>query len=182
MSITGEINLNTPKTRNCIADFLTVVKGSTSETCQMGTGFNSLNESFGAQEESKGYINDQDKSQYVKGYERSFAYDCDLITSEKAIAALLEVGERGLTGTDAMFEYHRVDLFRPKATTAENKEFYARRFIVTAVAESAEGAGTETVATKGTLKSFGGMSEGWFDMSTKKFTADPTAASTAAYI
>lgn len=45
----------------------------------------------------------------------SYKLKMDPIQSSEAVMALYEVGRNHLTGADAMFEYVRVDLFRPLA-------------------------------------------------------------------
>ena len=169
------VTLTAPKQRYEIADYLKV--GDTYYL--MGAGFTSINESYGAQEDSKVYVNDKEQTTWLKSFQREFQYDYDLIVSEKAVVALREVGARGLTGTDAMFEYVKVDLFRPKSNDAENSSFYARHFIVSCVPDSEEGEGADTITNSGTLKTVGNMTEGWFDIKTNSFSADANAAATA---
>lgn len=166
--------LAAPRKRHEIADYLKV--GDT--YVLMGTGFTTINETYGAQEDGKVYVNDREQSTTVTSYQREFPYNCDLIDSQEAVAALREVGIRGLTGTEAMFEYVRVDLFHPKANQAANTEFYARHFIVSCIPDSEEGEGAETVTSTGSLKPFGGMEEGWFDIEDSTFTADTFAYGT----
>lgn len=177
MAIAKEgLNLTAPKKRHQIADYLKVGN----DYYLMGTGFTSINEQYGAQEDNKAYVNSKEQSTTLTSYQREFPYNCDLITSEEAVMALREVGERGLTGTDAMFEYIRVDLFLPKSSESNNEEFYARHFIVTAVPDGEEGEGTETITDTGTLKPFGEMTEGWFNIGeTKGFTENANAYTTA---
>lgn len=168
MAISSNVaNLAAPRKRHEIADYLKV----DSAYVLMGSGFTTINENYGAQEDSKVYVNDKEQSTTVDSYQREFPYNCDLIDSQDAVAALREVGERGLTGLDAMFEYVRVDLFQPRSTEANNKEFYARHFIVSCIPSGEEGEGAATITNSGSLKPFGGMTEGWFDVDTKTFTA-----------
>lgn len=173
-----DITLTAPKQRYDIADYLKVDDAY----CLMGAGFSTINENTGAQEDSKVYVNDKETTTWVKGYQREFPYECDLIASEDAVMALREVGQRGLTGTNAMFEYVRVDLFRPKSALESNADFYARHFIVSCVPDSEEGEGADTMTNSGTLKTVGGMTEGWFDVSANTFTKDNDAASTAVVV
>ena len=51
------------------------------------------------------------------GYETVFPFDSDLIKEEPAVIALYNVGRNHYTGSDAEFEYVRVELWEP----AENK-------------------------------------------------------------
>ena len=169
------VKLTAPKQRWEIADYLKVGD----EYCLMGSGFTSINETYGGQEDSKVYVNDKERTTCLKSFQREFPYNNGLIVSEKAVIALREVGERGLTGTAAMFEYIRVDLFMPKAAGDDNTEFYSRHFVVSCVPDSEEGEGAETVTGSGTLKTVGNMTEGWFNIQTPGFTADANAATTA---
>ena len=172
MAITGNgLNIAAPEKRHSIADYL-----KTGDTYHlMGTGFTTMNENYGAQEDGKVYVNDKEQSSTVTSYQREFPYNFDLIKSQAAVMALREVGERGLTGTDAMFEYVRVDLFLPQATGNDNTKYYARHFIVSAIPENEEGEGAATITGSGTLKPFGSMTEGWFDVTEKSFTEAATA-------
>jgi len=169
------VNMSAPEKRHQIADYIKIGNAYV----LMGLGFSSINESYGAQEDGKAYVNDSEQSSTVTSYQREFSYNCDLIKSEVAVMALLEVGKRGLTGTDAMFEYVRIDLYLPKTSEASNKQFYARYFVVSCIPDSEEGDGAEIVTSSGSLKPYGGMKEGWFDVSTKTFTEDSTAYATA---
>lgn len=169
------ITLAAPKQRYEIADYLKVG----GKYYLMGTGFTSINESSGAQEDSKTYVNDKETTTWLKGFQREFSYDNDLIISEVPVVALREVSLRGLTGTKAMFEYVRSDLFMPKAAAEDNTNFYARHFIVSAIPDSEEGEGADTITSSGKLKPIGSMTEGWFDMATMTFTEDSNAYETA---
>lgn len=177
MSIDGtKVKVAATKKRHEIADYLKVGN----KFCLMGIGFTSLNEKYGAQEDGKAYVSSKELHTTVTSYQREFPYNCDLIVSEDAIMALREVGERGLTGTDAMFEYVRVDLFMPKSNGDDNAEFYARHFVVSAVTDGEDGEGAETIVDSGTLKPFGDMKEGWFKVGdTAAFTEDANAYLTA---
>ncbi len=139
----------------------------------MGTGFTQLDETHGAQETTKTYINDKTSTSYIKGYQREFPYNYDYIREQPAVNALRQVGRKGLTGTDAMFEYVRVDLNEPKA--AADGTYYARHFIVSAIPDSDTGEGASEIIGSGTLKAVGDMTVGWFDIATKEFTEDESA-------
>lgn len=167
------LNIAAPVKRHKIADYLMV--GDTYYL--MGTGFTTIDESFGAQEDGKIYVNDVQTTTWLKSYEPEFSYNCDLISTQKPVTALREVGIRRLTGTDAMFYYVRVDLFQPKSEDSDNSLFYARRFVVSAIPDSEEGEGGEYLTDSGTLKPVGDMEEGYFNISTNEFTAsDSTEA------
>lgn len=176
MAISSATTKAAPQNRHMIADYL----GVDGENYLMGLGFTSINETHGAQESSKTYVNEKTATTWLTGYEREFSYENDLITSEKPVIALRDVGKRGLTGTDAMFDYYRVDLFDPKSKDDTNTSFYARHFIVTAVPDSEEGDGGAELTDSGTLKVVGDMEEGWFDVKAKTFTADIAAGNRTA--
>lgn len=144
--------------RHHISDFLKVEDSFV----PMGTGFNSLNESPNSQVDTKTYINEKSASSTVKGYQTEFSFDSDLITDEKAIMKLYEVGRNQLTGTDAEAEYLRIDLFSeyeksgPEGTLTKVPGTYkARLFNVTIQVDSNEGAGGENVKVSGILKGNG---------------------------
>lgn len=141
----------------------------------MGTGFTQLDETHGAQETTKTYINDKTSTSFIKGYQREFPYNYDYIREQVAVNALRQVGRKCLTGTDAMFEYVRVDLKEPKSSDASNTAYYARHFIVSAIPDSDTGEGASEIIGSGTLKAVGDMTVGWFDISTKEFTEDENA-------
>jgi len=165
------VSIKAPEIRYRIADYLRV-DGTYS---LMGSGFNSIDENYGATESSKAYVNDKTTTTWVTGYEREFAYECDLIISQAPVKALRDVGKLGLTGSDAMFEYVRVDLFNPYSTDSGNTKFYARHFVVSAVPDSDTGEGASEIVHSGTLKAVGDMTEGWFDTSDLSFTAGTTS-------
>ncbi|MCD8007675.1 MAG: hypothetical protein LUF68_01845, partial [Clostridiales bacterium] len=87
------VTLRAPEIRYKIADYLKI--DGTWYLC--GLGFNTLDETHGAQESSKAYVNDKTTTTWVTGYEREFPYDCDLIISQEPIKALRDEGKKGLT-------------------------------------------------------------------------------------
>lgn len=166
------VTLAAPELRYMVSDYVMI--GDAYELA--GTGFSKLDENYGAQESSKAYISDKNTTTTVKYYEREFPYECDLISSSKVVKAFKDVGELGQTGTDAMFDYVRVNLYEPKETTESNKSFFARRFIVTCVPDSSAGEGASEITMSGTLKVVGDPEVGYFDISTKKFTKNGVSA------
>lgn len=159
-----------PLLRNMIADYLNCTSDGESDDWQlMGTGFSSLNENPNAQEQQTTYINQKTSSTYVKGYQTEFSYNCDLIKSEKAVMALYAVGRDHLTGTGAMFEYVRVDLYDPVGSGGTS--YKARKFIVSAVPSSTEGDGGNYITGSGTLKAVGDPVQGTFDTKALTFAA-----------
>jgi len=156
--------------RSDISDYLLIK--ATSNFALMGAGFNTLNETVGAQVESKTYINDKTESSTVKGYKTQFAFDTDLIvdTAETvAIEELYNIGRNHEVGSDAEREYIRVELFAPAATSS-TRYFKARKFKVAVEVSNFNGAGGETVTASGNLNCVGDPIMGYFDVTTKEFT------------
>lgn len=159
-----------PLLRNMIADYLDCSTDGSGEYELMGPGFKKVDEKPNAQEYSAFYINQANSSSFVKGYETEFEYDCDMMKGDKAVAALYRVGRDHLTGAGAMFNYVRVDLW-DEENKDSSKGYPARKFVVTCLPDSTEGEGGEYIATTGTLKAVGDFVEGYFNTSTKAFTA-----------
>lgn len=151
-----------------IADYLNIGLSDTPEYAFMGAGFNTLDETVGAQTDSKTYINDKTATTTVKGYQTEFPYDTDMVRDEKAGMALYKVGRDHLTGEDAEFDYVRVDLYDP----VENKSnlFKARKFRVAAVVSDSKGNGGEVMVNTGTLSCVGDPIQGYFNTATKTFS------------
>lgn len=166
------VTLASPELRYMVSDYVMI--GDAYELA--GTGFSKLDENYGAQESSKAYISDKNSTTFIKGYEREFPYECDLISSSAVVKAFKDVGELGLTGTDAMFDYVRVNLYEPKDITESNKSFFARRFIVSCVPDSSAGEGASEITMSGTLKVVGDPEIGYFDIENKKFTKNGAGA------
>lgn len=151
--------------RNMIADYLNIGTSEKPEFVLMGAGFTSLDESPGAQTETKVYINDKSSSTTIKSYETQFSFESELISDEKAIMALYNVGRDHLTGSEAEFDYVRVDLYE----TATEDGYPARKFKVAAEISDCSGEGGETVVVSGNLNAVGDPINGTFDVSTKTF-------------
>ena len=132
----------------------------------MGTGFTTLDESPGAQTESVKYVNEKSSSSSVTGYETSFPFEADHIQEEKAVDALYMVGRNHYTGSDAEFEYVRVELWN-KGTGLN--EFEARKFLVSC--EVSDYSGENKQVVKGNLNAVGDPILGTFNTETKTFTA-----------
>lgn len=142
----------------------------TSETPQwefMGTGFKSLNESPGAQETSKRYINDKSNTTTITGYEFEASYEADMIKSEKVIKEIIDIGRYQKTGADCEREYVMVDLDE----AAEGANEYVARKINVAVLVDSFGDEDGEMTAEGTLKGRGDITPGTFNTSTKTFTA-----------
>ena len=151
-----------------IADYLNVGTNETPEYAFMGAGFNTLDETVGAQTDSKTYINQVTASTTVKGYQTEFPYDTDMVKDEKAGMALYAVGRDHKTGSDAEFDYVRVDLYDP--VPEKTNLFKARKFRVAAVVSDSKGNGGEVMVNTGTLSCVGDPVQGYFDTTTKKFS------------
>jgi len=100
--------------RHQIADYINIGGATGTEKYElMGAGFNTLDENPAAQLDTKVYINDKSSSTTIKSYQTQFPFTSDLIKSEGAVMALYNVGRNHLTGSDAQFDYVKVELFQP---------------------------------------------------------------------
>lgn len=156
--------------RYMIGDYLECGIGETKTYELMGAGFNTLDETPGAQSDSKTYINDRAASSNVKSYQTVFAFESDMIKSEKAVMELYKVGRNHLTGAEAQKNYVRVDLYDP---VAEHENLYrARKFLISVEVADCKGSGGETIVVSGNLNAVGDPIEGYFDTKTKKFVTE----------
>lgn len=151
-----------------IADYLNIGTEETPDYAFLGAGFNTLDETVGAQTDSKIYINDKTATTTVKSYQTEFPYDTDMVKDEKAGMALYAVGRDHKTGKDAEFDYVRVDLYDP--VPDKTNLFKARKFRVAAVVSDSKGNGGEVMVNTGTLSCVGDPVQGYFDTTTKTFT------------
>ena len=152
--------------RHQFADYLNVGTEENPDFVLMGTGFSTLDESPGAQKSTKKYVNEASKSSSITSYETSFAFESDLIKEEKAIIALYNVGRNHYTGSDAEFEYVRVELW--DAAEGKTNEFAARKFIVSAEITNIKG--EEEMQVSGNLNAKGDFVTGTFSTETRVFT------------
>lgn len=154
--------------RHQFADYLNVSTEETPNFALMGTGFKTLDEEPGAQTDSKKYVNEKAKSSSVVGYETKFPFESDLIKEQEAVIALYNVGKDHSTGSDAEFEYVRVELWNP----AENKtnEFAARKFIISV--EVSKISGENDISVSGNLNAVGDFVAGTFNTKTRTFTPE----------
>ena len=123
--------------RHEFADYLKIQTKGTPSFVLMGTGFTTLDENPGAQTAKKKYVNEASSSSSITRYETVFPFKSDLIIQQEAVLALYRVGRNHLTGSDAEFQYVRVELW-DKAANKEN-EFSARLFTVSAEITSISG-------------------------------------------
>ena len=158
--------------RHDFADYLNIQTGESPNFVLMGTGFTTLDENPGAQTSKKKYVNEKASSSSITSYETVFPFTSDLIVQQEAVLALYKVGRNHCTGSDAEFQYVRVELW-DKAENKEN-EFAARLFIVSAEISSISG--EDEIA--GNLNAVGDPIDGTFNTTTKTFT--PLNAGTAA--
>ena len=151
--------------RHMIADYLNVGTSDKPDYVLMGTGFTTLDESPGAQTDSVKYVNEKSSSSSITGYETSFAYEAEHIQEEKAVDALYMVGRNHYTGSDAEFDYVRVELWNKGA--GEN-EIEARKFLV--ACEVSDYSGENKQVLKGNLNAVGDPVLGTFNTETRTFT------------
>ena len=133
----------------------------------MGTGFTSLNESPNAQTKTKKYVNEKSSTTTVTQYQTEFPYDADLIPSEDCITTLYNDGRDHKTGSDAVHEYVRVELW--DAVEDSTTEFRARKFNVANSVSNVNG--DDDIQLSGTLHAIGDPIDGTFDVSEKEFVA-----------
>lgn len=152
--------------RDLFADYLNVGTEENPDFVLMGAGFTTMDESPGAQKSTKKYVNETSKSSSITSYETSFPFESDLIKEEKAVIALYNVGRNHYTGSDAEFEYVRVELW--DAVEGSTNEFAARKFIVSAEISSIKG--EDEMQVSGNLNAKGDFITGTFNTETRVFT------------
>lgn len=157
-----------------IADYISkITDGEANAYALCGVGYNTLDETFGAQSDSKVYISEKTASSEVKNYQAQFPFACDLMEDQEAVDMVYDIGRNHKTGADAQLSYVRVELWKPVESKAST--FKARKFIVSVEASNVTGAGGETVAMSGNFNPVGDFIDGEFDTKTKTFTATTTA-------
>lgn len=152
--------------RHQFADYLNIGTEETPSFVLMGTGFTTLNESPGAQTDSKKYVNEKASTKTVTGYETSFPFESDLIAEQDAVLALYNVGRNHCTGSDAEFQYVRVELW--DSAQGKENEFAARLFTVSV--ELSDISGETDIALSGNLNAVGDPIDGTFNTKTRTFT------------
>lgn len=166
-------NRNVTK-RHEFADYLNIQDTENPSFVLMGTGFTTLDENPGAQTSKKKYVNEAASSSSITSYETVFPFESDLIIQQEAVLALYNVGRNHCTGSDAEFQYVRVELW-DKVPDKQN-EFAARLFTVSAEITSISG--EDEIAVAGNLNAVGDPINGTFNTETKVFT--PLAGNTEA--
>jgi len=149
-----------------IADYLNVGTSDSPEYVLMGTGFTSLNEQPGAQTESVQYVNEVSATSSVESYQTAFPFEAEHVIDEKAVDALYTVARNHYVGSDAEFEYVRVELWNSVKDGGTSYE--ARKFIVAAEVSDYQGTAKQTLS--GNLNAVGDPVLGTFDTSTLAFT------------
>ena len=148
------------------ADYLNTSTSESEEYHLMNTGFTSLGQSFGAQENSTQYVGDPNTSTTVDSYQTEFPYSAELIKEQECTLALYDTGDGQKTGSKAMFDYVRVRLWESAET--ENK-FKAKKYKVSnVISDGPADPGKATIS--GSLKQVGKFVEGTFDVTTREFT------------
>lgn len=154
--------------RHQFADYLNTGTAEEPTFALMGIGFTTLDEEPGAQTDTKRYVNEKTATKSVVSYETVFPFESDLIPEQEPVIALYNVGRNHYTGSDAEFEYVRVELWDATANEKSN-EFAARKFIVSA--EISEISGEGDIHVSGNLNAVGDFVDGTFNTSTRTFTA-----------
>ncbi len=152
--------------RHQFADYLNAGTEENPDYVLMGTGFTTLDENPGAKKSTKKYVNEASSSSSITSYETAFPFESDLIKDEKAIIALYNVGRNHYTGSDAEFEYLRVELWN--AAEGSTNEFAARKFIVSAEISNIKG--EDEMQVSGNLNAVGDPLDGTFNTKTRTFT------------
>ena len=147
------------------ADFYKIPGTSTFEL--MGVGFTTLDENPSAQTDEKIYIHEKSTTTTVKSYQTTFPFEADMIETEEILKDIYDIATRHATGSDAVREYVRVELWQPGTTAGT---FTARKFMVSVQVDDIAGEGGEVVVMSGNLNGMGDPVEGVFDPATKTFT------------
>lgn len=163
--------------RHQFADYLNVADAGADkpEWRLMGTGFTTLNESPSAQTETKKYVNEKSSTTTITSYETQFPFESDLISDEVCVTSLYDVARNHMVGADAQKDYVRVELWRPKK--GSTTEFAARQFVVSV--EVSEVSGETDMNVNGNLNAVGDPIDGYFNVSTKTFTASTENSSSS---
>lgn len=166
-----EVESTAVKERRMEANYLNIGTSEAEEYELMGTGYTDLNEKPTAQTKDKRYINMKSKSKSIVGYDWSSEFTADQIPSQKTIKYLLDIGKLQKTGADAETDYVLVDLDE-KGTGANI--FHARKIHV-AIEVSDFGNEDGEMTVSGNLLGKSDVVEGFFNTSTKTFSAEEPA-------
>ena len=155
--------------RHQFADYLNIGTSEKPNWVLMGVGFTTLDETFGAESESEKYVCEPSSSSSVVSYTSVFPFEARLIKSQDAVNTLYHVGRNHLTGSDAEFEYCRVELWDQKqnASAPVANTFAARKFLVSAEVSGVSGEKKQSMS--GNLNAVGDPLDGFFNTEAKTF-------------
>ena len=155
--------------RHQFADFLNIGTSDKAKWVLMGVGFTTLDETFGAESESEKYVSEASSSSSVVSYTSVFPFEARLIKDQDAVNALYHVGRNHLTGSNAEFEYCRVELWDQKmsASAPVANTFAARKFLVSAELSGVSGEKKQSMS--GNLNAVGDPVDGYFNTETQTF-------------
>lgn len=153
------------------ASYLDVGGASAPNFALMNTGVSKLDDSPTAQTGSRRYIGDKSATKSIKGYDWSAPLEFYMIESEEAIAFIVNIGRKELTGDDAETDYVTVDLTKEKTENG----YPARKRRVCIEVSSIDDEDGELKGS-GNLLGIGDWIYGYFDTQTKKFTTDTAPA------
>jgi hypothetical protein len=162
--------------RKDVVDYLNITPKATDTDFRLiGYGTNTLNETFGAQVDTKTYINESTASSTTRSYQSQFPYDYDLAIDGEgkydtaAIEWLQDIGELHKTGLDCETDYVKVKKYKPVVANS-TRYFEARKFAVSVEATNTNGAGGETLVATGNLNAVGDPVLGYWDSVEQTFT------------
>lgn len=154
--------------RKDVADYLNIGSSESEEWVLLGYGFESLDEEPGAQTDTTCYINEETSSTSIIKYVAKFPYVSEMIPDEKGIKNLWSTGRNHEVGEAAERDFIRVDLYDP--VTESDGEYQARKFRVSNEVSKFSGDGGEKLKVEGSLNVKGSITQGTFNVKTKKFT------------
>lgn len=165
----GKTNVREVVQRHQFADYLNIGTSDSPKWVLMGVGFTTLDETFGAESESEKYVSEASSSSSVVSYTSVFPFEARLIKSQDAVNALYHVGRNHLTGSDAEFEYCRVELWDQKMDSSAPvaNTFAARKFLVSAELSGVSGEKKQSMS--GNLNAVGDPVDGYFNTATTTF-------------
>ena len=140
---------------------------ATPEYNLIGEGFTDLSQSKNAKEYSRQYIHESSERSDVVGYSPSLAYSFDMHSGDPVCEKLAEIADEEKRGEDAHIEIVLVHLWDKNASG----KCRAFKRTYSAIPDS-DGSGTDALIYTGTLKAVGEVIKGYFDETTKTFTAD----------
>lgn len=158
---------NKPILRYLIADYIDIGEEG-AEDIQLMKTFESIDESPNAASVEKHYTGNKSMTTLTTGYNTSFSIQADRYTNEAVTEYLASIGEEQKLGV--LTDYYRVNLWR--AIELKENTFYARKFRVSPLIESLEGAGGEITSVSGTLNTVADVVIGEFNVTTGTFTAN----------